>query len=139
MITVTGILLAIALGVGWVLLMHTDRGKVPPRAEQGENILLQLGLAMHSYSAMHGHLPPAAIYDKDDKPLLSWRVLLLPYLEQNTLYKEFHLNEPWDSEHNKQLLTKMPKLFAGPDEKALAAHETHYQVFVGKGTAFEGE
>jgi Protein of unknown function (DUF1559) len=95
---------------------------------------------MHNYHDVNGRFPPAAVYSKDGKPLLSWRVLLLPYLEQDALYKEFHLDEPWDSEHNKKLLARMPKLLAvPPDEKALAAHETHYQAFVGKGTVFEGK
>src|SRR2546421_12689862 len=94
---------------------------------------------MHGYHDTHKHFPPAALRGKEGKPLLSWRVLLLPYLEQDSLYKEFHLDEPWDSEHNKKLLARMPKLFAGPDEKALAAHETHYQAFVGKGAVFEGK
>ena len=49
--------------------------------------------------------------DKDGKPLLSWRVLILPYVEQEDLYKQFHLDEPWDSEHNKKLIEKMPAVY----------------------------
>jgi hypothetical protein len=104
------------------------------------NNLKQLALAMHGYEATNGTLPPAAVYGKDGKPLLSWRVLLLPYLEQNGLYKQFKLDEPWDGPHNKKLLAKMPRVFAAPtDEKSVKAHETFYQVFVGKGTIFEGK
>ena len=56
-------------------------------------------------------MPPPAIYSKDGKPLLSWRVAVLPYIEQGPLYNQFKLDEPWDSAHNKKLLALMPKLY----------------------------
>ena len=94
---------------------------------------------MHNYAAVHGSLPPAASHSPDGKPLLSWRVLLLPYYEQQKLLDEFHLDEPWDSPHNLTLLPKMPRTlehFYG--RKTLVAHTTYFRVFVGKGAAFEG-
>ncbi len=51
---------------------------------------------MHNYHDTNGSMPPAAVCDKTGKPLLSWRVLILPYVEQDELYKEFKLDEPWD-------------------------------------------
>ncbi|HTU91816.1 MAG TPA: DUF1559 domain-containing protein [Gemmataceae bacterium] len=110
------------------------------RTESSRNFH-NLALAMHNYaSAMQGKFPPHAVYSKDGKPLLSWRVLILPYMGQKALYNEFRLNEPWDSEHNKKLLAKMPKIFAHPrDEKTVKEHTTYYQGFVGKGTIFEGK
>ena len=64
---------------------------------------------MHNYADdHHGRLPPAVVYGEDDEPLYSWRVLVLPYIEQNALYEQFHLDEPWDSPHNLALLPKMP-------------------------------
>ena len=101
------------------------------------NNLKQLALAMYNYESTYNHFPAAAVYDKNGKPLLSWRILVLPYIEQDALYKEFHLDEPWDSDHNKKLLEKMPPLFAAGDEQALKNHETHYQTFVGKGSIFD--
>ena len=90
---------------------------------RSSNYLKQLAIVMQTYSDVNnGRLAPAAVFDKDGKPLLSWRVLMLPYLEQDALYKEFHLDEPWDSDHNKKLLEKMPPLFAGGDEQALKSH-----------------
>ncbi len=100
--------------------------------------LKQLALATHSYHDANGYLPLPAITDKNGKPLLSWRVALLPYIEQGALYNEFHLDEPWDSDHNKKLLEKMPATFAPPDSQAFKDHETHYQAFVGKDTVFDG-
>lgn len=102
--------------------------------------LQKLVIAMHNYHEVNEHFPPAAIYDKNDKPLLSWRVLILPYLDQNDLFGQFHLNEPWDSKHNKPLLAKMPKQYAPPlSGKTKEKYGTFYQVFAGKGTMFEGK
>ena len=67
------------------------------------NNLKQIGLAMHNYHDVNKRFPPAANLDAAGKPLLSWRVHILPYLEQEALYKQFKLDEPWDSEHNKKL------------------------------------
>lgn len=80
------------------------------------------------------------MYGPDGRPLLSWRVLILPYIEQDKLYKEFRLDEPWDSEHNIQLLERMPSVYAPPSGKRslVPAYHTVCQVFVGPGTAFEG-
>ncbi len=100
---------------------------------RSENNLKQMALAMHNYLATYNTFPAHAIYSKDGKPLLSWRVAILPYIEEDQLYKQFHLDEPWDSEHNKPLMEKMPKVFGDKGT------ETHYQVFVGKGAAFEGK
>jgi hypothetical protein len=106
---------------------------------QSTNNLKQIALAMHNYHDSNGAFPPQAVYDKDGKAILSWRVLLLPYLDQDALCKEFRLNEAWDSPHNKKLLAKMPKVFMSPSGKAQHAHGTFYKVFFGKGAGFEGK
>jgi hypothetical protein len=105
---------------------------------QSVNNLKQLALAMHNYMSTYNRFPPQAIYSKDGKPLLSWRVLVLPYLEQDALYKAFKLDEPWDGLHNKSLLAQMPQVFANPD---LNSKEplTVYQAFTGPGAFFEGK
>jgi RNA polymerase sigma factor (sigma-70 family) len=102
------------------------------------NNLMQLALAMHNYHAANGQFPPAAIYRIDGKPLLSWRVLLLPYLDQRNLFSQFKLDEPWDGPTNKKLLAKMPEIYASPRGKAKETHSTIYQVFTGPGTIFPG-
>jgi hypothetical protein len=107
---------------------------------RAQNNLKQIALALHNYNdAYQGQLPAHAIYSKDGKkPLLSWRVAILPYVEQDALYREFHLDEPWDSEHNKKLIPKMPQVYLAPN--APPAKEpglTHYQVFVGGGAVWE--
>lgn len=103
---------------------------------QDQNNLKQMALAMHNYHDIHKRFPAAAICDKDGKPLLSWRVAILPYIEQDNLYKQFKLDEPWDSEHNKKLIPRMPPLYVVPAAPSKPG-ETHYRVFVGGGAMFD--
>jgi hypothetical protein len=83
------------------------------------------------------HLPPHAVYGKEGRPLLSWRVLLLPYLGEEKLFKEFRLDEAWDGPHNIRLVPTMPEAYvAGPTKGRRAT--TSFRAFTGKGTFFEG-
>jgi hypothetical protein len=101
--------------------------------------LMTLGLAMINFANDRNQLPAAAIR-KDGKPLLSWRVALLPFLEEQALYDKFHLDEPWDSPHNKPLLDQMPAIYAPVTLKNDGSKQTtYYQVFVGPGALFEGD
>ncbi|MGE3408251.1 MAG: DUF1559 domain-containing protein [Pirellulales bacterium] len=93
--------------------------------------LKQIGDAMHLHLERDQKFPPAASYAKNGRPLLSWRVHLLPFLEQQQLYEQFHLDEPWDSLHNKTLLAKMPAVYA-PVNGSLEGSLTYFQVFVQK-------
>ena len=83
----------------------------PLLVDESMNKSLELALAMVNYEATFGHFPAAASYDDDGRPLLSWRIHLLPFLELNELYERFHLDEPWDSEHNRKLISEMPDVF----------------------------
>ena len=85
------------------------------------NNLKQLALAWHIYADPHMGAFPDNIKSKDGKPLLSWRVAILPYTEQNELYQQFKLDEPWDSEHNKTLIAKMPAYFAARLKRSATA------------------
>lgn len=106
------------------------------RFQQATNNLKQIGIAMHGYADAHKRFPPAAIYDDAGKPLLSWRVAVLPYLGQEALYKEFHLDEPWDGEHNARLIERMPEVYRSPGERDLPAGRTTYLVPVGQKSLF---
>jgi hypothetical protein len=106
------------------------------RRAKSLNNLKQLALAMHNYHDVHKHFPPASFTDKTGKPLLSWRVHVLPYVEENELYRQFKLDEPWDSEHNKKLIEKMPDVFRVPALPALPQYTTTYLVPAGEGTVF---
>jgi hypothetical protein len=116
-------------------------GKIRDRADdvRSMNNLKQIGLAMHNYHDTYRSFPTVAKFDKNSKPLLSWRVLLLPFLDQLELYKEFHLDEPWDSEHNKKLIAKMPEVFRSSKNRELVqAGKTTYLVPVGENFIFTG-
>jgi hypothetical protein len=115
------------------------RVRTAAQRAQDANNLKQIALAMHNYLDQHKTFPAHANYDKQGKPLLSWRVHILPYIEQDNLYKQFKLDEPWDSEHNKKLIAKMPPVYKSPFQKKAAAGKTTYLVPVGKDTIFTGE
>ena len=103
------------------------------------NNLKQIGVAFHTYHDYNKFVPLHAIYSKDDKtPLLSWRVAILPYLEQQTLYEQFKLDQPWDSEHNKKLIPLMPKVYAAAVESKKKEGMTYWQVFTGQDCLFDG-
>ena len=121
-----------------LLLPAVQAAREAARRAQCVNNLKQIGLAMHNYHNTYGCLPPAYTVDKEGKPLLSWRVLLLPYLENAPLYGKFNLEEAWDSPQNFPLSNMMPKTYACPSDPVMAANTTGYQVVVGKPTLFPG-
>jgi hypothetical protein len=101
-----------------------------------KNHLKQLALAMHNYHDVYKRFPPAAIRDAEGRTLLSWRVALLPFIEENKLYQQFHLDEPWDSPHNKPLIEKMPDTLRPRSATVRAEGKTTLLVPVGKQTIF---
>jgi hypothetical protein len=114
--------------------------KVNPKDQrQSADHLKNLALAFHDYHGTNGVLPPAAVVARGGKPLLSWRVLLLPHLGEDKLFKKFKLDEPWDGAHNKKLLDQMPEMYAPVGGKAKDRRSTFIQVFTGPGTVFEGQ
>jgi hypothetical protein len=123
----------IALSI-WMVTPRTCGLRIPPSAE-AESKLTCLGLAIVNCAAGEGEFPPAG-GGKKMHPGLSWRVALLPYLGYDVLYSQFHLDEPWDSPRNIQLLVQMPNDFIIPGSNDPSGM-TRYRVFVGKGTAFE--
>jgi prepilin-type processing-associated H-X9-DG protein len=120
-----------------LLLPAVQSAREAARRAQCTNNLKQIGLAMHNYHDANGALPKPAMADNDGKPLLSWRVAILPYIEQAPLYNKFKLAEPWDSPHNKALIKEMPPTYACPSRPASAPGMTTYQVFSGPGALFE--
>lgn len=99
--------------------------------------LNQLQLALMNYESSHGHFPPAYIADKDGNPMHSWRVLILPYIEEESLYKEYDFNEPWNGPHNSKLADKMPRIFHMLSEPP-STSVTNIVAITGPGTAFPG-
>jgi hypothetical protein len=123
-----------------LLLPAVQSAREAARLAGATNNLKQVILAMHMYASAdpHGRLPAQAICDPDGKPLLSWRVAILPFLDEVELFKKFRLDEPWDSEHNRALIPLMPACLADPGATPEQVREglTTLQVFTGADTAF---
>lgn len=118
--------------VEWIgeLSTHADQ------AASKEN-LRQIALALHGYHDVMNQIVPA-IKSKDGRPLLSWRVAILPQLGQVQLYEQFKMDEPWDSEHNKKLIEQMPKVYdLGKSSKPARPGWTYYRVFLGNNAMFD--
>ncbi len=105
---------------------------------QSANNLKQISLGMLNHESAKKKFPAAFSVDKNGKALLSWRVQILPYLGEKALYEEFHLDEPWDSDHNKKLIAEMPHVYRSPTSKA-GEGKTNYLTVRGKDTLFPGK
>jgi len=97
--------------------------------------LKRISVAFHDYHKEHNHFPPAIVLGPDGKTPHSWRVELLPYLDQKSLHQEYKMNEPWNSNHNKKVLAKIPAVFRNPNDNGMIINTSYFAV-VGKNTAF---
>ena len=103
------------------------------------NNVRQIVLALHNYHARYNSFPPAYTTDENGKPLHSWRVLLLPDIEQKSLYDQIRLDEPWDSEYNKQFHDQMPSIYCCPSSGyTLSDGFTSYNWVIGPDTISDG-
>jgi hypothetical protein len=117
-----------------LLLPAVQASREAARRMSSTNNLKQIALAMYNYHDTYGHFPPAAITSPTGEPLLSWRVALLPFLEEQALYSRFKLDEPWNSPNNLALVREMPKVFADPSIAGPAGTEsglTNYHLAIG--------
>ena len=112
---VSGVLTPLMLGMYAPAIKDA---RISAKRMQTTNNMKMIGLALHNYHSVHGRFPPAYTVDDEGKPLLSWRVLILPYMEEKILYDEFRQDEPWDSEHNRKLVARMPEIFRAPTSHA---------------------
>jgi type II secretory pathway pseudopilin PulG len=127
----------LVLGGLFLLMWPSCRGlREAARQSKSMNNLKQIGLAIHRYDDSTGELPTNS-FGPDGIPRLSWRVHILPDLDENHLYQQFKLDEPWDSPHNIQLLGRMPPVFANPKDKNVPSGKTHYRGFSNPGAVFE--
>jgi hypothetical protein len=119
-------------------ILEAVKSPTGPPAERmrSANNLRQLMIALHNYHDVHGHFP-ADVTDKDGKPLLSWRVLILPHIDHEALYRQFKLDEPWDSPNNKPLVAKMPKALRSPRQAEALKDRTTYLAPLGKGLVWD--
>jgi Protein of unknown function (DUF1559) len=95
-------------------------------------------LAVVNYHAANGQYPPAFIADENGNPIHSWRVLILPYLESQELFKRYDFTQPWNSEANLRLATEMPRTYAFHGEYEAGTVTTNYLAVVGANTVWPG-
>ncbi|HVJ84913.1 MAG TPA: DUF1559 domain-containing protein [Caulifigura sp.] len=130
----TGYALAAFVAIkGIALGVHAYKVAGAPKADLDD--IKTIAKAMSAYRDKHGKLPPAVLYDPASEVGHSWRVALLPELGYQMLYDEYNRNEPWDSDHNRQVLARMPDVYRSsmsPSDSTVAA----YFVMVGPTTAF---
>jgi hypothetical protein len=131
--------LILVLGLLWFWLLSTTEFE---RNERQYRLIAQARLrdivgAIHQFHSDYQKVPAPAITSKEGTPLLSWRVRLLPYLDSYELFNDFRLDEPWDSEHNRRLIPRMPAAFRPVGSSKDTDGLTYAQLFVGDGALFE--
>jgi beta-lactamase regulating signal transducer with metallopeptidase domain len=124
--------------VASLLLPAISKARGAAQRAQSTNNLRQISLAMLNYHDVHKHFPAASILGPDGKTRHSWRVAILPYIEQESLYKQYRFDEPWDSENNKRLLSHIPPVFQHPDAKGKSTNSSYY-LLTGIGGIFQEE
>ncbi|MEX2122162.1 MAG: DUF1559 domain-containing protein [Pirellulales bacterium] len=117
-------------------------GREAPRRSHCANKLRQIGIALQEYHDAYGSFPPAYLADANGKPMHSWRVLILPYLEHRQLYAQYNFSEPWNGPNNRLLANQFSAVFGSPfrcrsDDPAKPA-ETSYVAVVGPRTMWPG-
>lgn len=128
------VVLLVCGGLVVLLLPARETAREAARRSQCMNNLKQIALAMHNYHDRYKCFPAAVITDEDDVPLHSWRVAILPYLEQAPLFDLYNFDEPWDSPSNRTLGAARPNCYTCPSDANLGPEETNYVMIVGKGT-----
>lgn len=114
-----------------LLLPAVQQAREAARRTECKNNLKQIGLALHTYEADYGCLPPAYLTDRNGKPMHSWRVLILPQLGETALYNAYNFSEPWDGPHNRELLARRPTVYACASDAKLDAGATSYAAVYG--------
>ncbi len=104
----------VLFGLAFMLLPSTGHPSSEMARMQSQYNIKQIGLALLNYRDMYGEFPPAYVTDSQGKPLYSWRVLILPFIEAGDLYDQFDLDSAWDSPTNKPLISQMPEALTSP-------------------------
>lgn len=124
-----GILLA-------VLLPAVQHTRETARQSKCKYHLKQIGLAIHNYHDSYGSFPPAYIPDKSGRPMHSWRVLILPLLDEQDLYSRYNFSEPWNGPNNRLLLAQRPAIYSCGSEDRHDGTSSAYAAVFGDACAF---
>jgi type II secretory pathway pseudopilin PulG len=121
--------------VGGLVIPNMQRARYAANRTQCRNNLRQIAMALKSYADYYGSLPPAYTVDANGKPLHSWRTLILPYLDQQSLYAKIDLCKAWDDPVNFEAFTTIPYSYLCPSATQ-SPNYTGYLGIVGKMPAF---
>jgi beta-lactamase regulating signal transducer with metallopeptidase domain len=124
--------------VAGLLLPAIANARGAAQRAQSTNNLKQIALALHNYHDVHKALPAAVMLGPDGKTKHSWRVAILPYIEQESIYRQYRFDEPWDSENNKRLLSHIPPVFVHPSMQRKTTNSSYY-LLTGVGGIFQEE
>ncbi|WP_437229674.1 DUF1559 domain-containing protein [Planctomicrobium sp. SH661] len=113
----------------------TRTAREPARRSQCKNNLKQIALALYNYHDTWGTLPPAAIYDSNGQALHSWRVIILPFIEDGSLYNQIDLTKPWDDPVNEKVRNLPFPVFQCPSAN-IPRTSTTYRAIIGENYAF---
>jgi len=126
---VLGVFLLMALVCGGVLvallLPAVSVARNAAQTMQTSNNLKQVGLAFHNYHSVYRQLPADAATDAQGNPLWSWRVTLLPFVEEQATWEQWQQDQAWDSGVNASLSVPLPMAYASPKEANPASDQTH--------------
>jgi len=125
------------IGLVFYLLLPDIGSHAPGRRAQCMNNLRDVALALQNYHSTYGCFPPAYVTDAQGNRMHSWRVLILPFLDEDALYKQYRLNEPWNGPNNSKLAKLMPRIYRCPNSPQGVAM-TDYVAVVGSRTAWPG-
>lgn len=114
-----------------------ERARAAARRTTSINNLKLLALAFHNFHDAYNTFPPAAVIGPDGKPWHSWRVLVLPFLEENGLYEQYDFSQPWDSPKNLAVAKKMPKVFRDPAREGPPDTFADYAAITGEDAIFQ--
>jgi prepilin-type processing-associated H-X9-DG protein len=127
---------AIAPLAGAALFAGFSTAQSAATRAQSTNNLKMIGLAIHNFHDANGRMP-ADIKDAQGNPILSWRVELLPFLEENQTFNAIKQDEPWDSPVNKAVLEQTPRVFEIPGSPGPEPGTTFYRGFASPVSAFD--
>lgn len=135
-----GVLFTAAAAVAcllWFLLMPEAPLEVHHPMSPCKSNLKTIALALHNYNDRWKSFPPPFIADKDGKPMHSWRVLILPYMDERPLYESYDFSKPWDAAENRRVLERRPYVYTCPSDNFAAPNATSYVGVFGAGCMFD--
>lgn len=137
MLKLAGVLVVLAMAGAFLLPTLRLGGPSAAHRIHCQINLRQLGLAMQHYHQVFESFPPAFTVDDQGRKLHSWRTLILPYLEEESLYRSIDLSRPWDDPVNAAARRRQIEVYICPSAKLKTFHTT-FQVVVGPDTCFPG-